>query len=300
MMRKIWIAFCLAAACFTMWLGFYAHPVPLSAEPRRFVLLLDNDTGLFLSQVRQGIRTGADEMGDQVIIENVSYGGAREALIGHMENGAISGVVLMFREKLNAFSAREAAKALHIPAVSISMNESEEYSVWNDERGAGEQLAKEALAMGLSDRIILCGRDANARERLGGVMDALGEKAPRVVDFSPDIQDLGAIGENTCIIALSAEAATWAAERKEFGALPESVPIIGMNTENPVEDIESERVRAMLFPHPYALGYVAIMNLGRLARGEPVEERTLLPYRLIDKKTIYDAENVKLAFPLLG
>ena len=259
--------------------GFDSQSADVAASPGPAVLLVEDDTGSFLLQVKQGAQQAATQAGCILSQETLQDESLAETALRWGQRKASAALLLMDDAELRE-KAAEAFVSAGVPVVSIRDGGTRKGYAAMDEQQAGVLLAKAAQ---MYARVYLIG---DSPQRLEGALSVLSRD-------QVEIGSLPAQGENACVIALTGEETRRLAALRQSGVLTAS--LIGMDPgEDRVQLMSSGAVDALAMETPYALGYMA-MNMA--LSGE--SKACLLPYQLVVPSEMYEAKNVKLMFPLL-
>lgn len=293
-------AFCVAAALALLWQGFGAPAAKPAPESRRIALIVEDDTGAFLSQLKQGAQAAAAELGDELALEPL-LGRAQMARLRKEGAGA---AILLCESDARAEAAAAGCAEAGLPLVCVQRWALGDARVASDERAAGEEIARFALSRGAKRVILLTEPGAAAAERLRGALDAL--SGVKVTQYPYEHEGwrgekaLEVLRAGACLLALGPRATLRAVEARRAGTLPPDAPIAGMDEEGGlVADLEEGRLQALWMSAPYAMGYVALQSAHALAAGQNAPADARVAGRLIAMDNLYDPENVKMAFPLL-
>lgn len=155
-------------------------------------------------------------------------------------------------------------------------------------------------------------RDSVA-ERYKGLTDVLlsSDKNIRIQDCSRQEGDfslrlfIGTIfsGCGEYIVALdkfSTEeaAAAWDSKRAAYEPYGAEFKIYGIgNTAQTVNDLDNERLRALVYQNEFNMGYEGIQALVEKEKKGYVDEQFDIRYKLVTKDTLYESENERLLFP---
>ena len=252
-----------------------------AAPPGPVVLLVEDDTGAFLLQVKQGAQQAATQAGCTLTQEPLSGETLAETAQRWSQRKATAALLLTEDAVLRA-EAEAALDAVGVPVVVLRDEETRTVYAAMDERQAGMLLADFAKAYG---RVYLVG---DAPQRLEGALSAL-----RQEQAVTEGNALPAPGEDACVVALTGKETRRLAAMREAGEL--TARLVGMDPgEERVQLMAEGAVDALAVETPYALGYMAMQMA---LSGET--EACLLPYKLVVPSEMYDAKNVKLVFPLL-
>lgn len=304
-MKKPWIiCFLCAVSAFTLMLWGFSVPAPKAGENvKQIVLIMEDDTGAFLSQLKQGAQSAANERGDKLITKVVKDDNLDAQLKSVKEAGA-QAVILLCNTKAYAQALMDGCARLQLPLVCLDRISSGECSVLTDEYAAGAEVSRFALSKGSNRLIVLAEAGSAEAERLQGALDTLKDVKVTQYPYAQGVHlsdsALAALRDGAYLVTLGAQATRYAADCKKDGTIPKNVPVVGMDTgERRADDLEGGWVQAMLLPAPYAIGYVALQNAHALAAGQAAAAKVKIPGKLVTLENLYDPENVKLAFPLL-
>lgn len=242
------------------------------------VLWVENDTGAFVMQLKQGMQKAADEAGIQLIQEIVTAQNVT-SLSQEWKGKAKRGVLLFLEDEhllQTALSGLEGTQTL-----CVASSEAPYADVAPDDAHIGEVVA--AGLEGYAFAYVV--GDGGAREE--SVRASL-DKAGITMLHEPIVQ-----GQEAIVLALTAQDTLRLAEEKKSGAW--AYPLIGVDPgEARAALLEEGVTSALIFASPYAMGYEAAeMLLG-------VEKKTgRVAYTLVPRTQMYNARYVKLVFPLL-
>ncbi|MEG2603474.1 MAG: hypothetical protein RSB91_00985 [Clostridia bacterium] len=268
-------------ALLLMLYGFDADVPSGAAETGTVVLVVADDTGAFVLQVKQGARKAMAESGGDLAVEIISQDTLVQAAAKWADRGAVAALLLLEQEALS-HAAQAAFQAQNIPVALILEQRDGLPSVMTDERQAGELLGSYAAQF---DKVYLLG---GSSARLEGAQSALRSGQGSTSGMLPPK------GENACVVALSAEETLRLANLREKGAF--DAPLIGFDPgETRVSLMESGQTEALVCENPYAMGYRAAQ-----AALNHQTEAWLAPCRMVMREDLYSAKNVKLMFPLLN
>lgn len=293
---------CIILCVCLMLLGEPSARQTKAAVSYTITLLSEDDTGAFLSQLKQGAQAAAREYGDRVTATTLQ--GSPVELIAQLKSSGTQAVLLLCQSESLRKAALDACKEAHLPVILCGIRMDGQYSVSSNDQLAGALAAQHLLALGCKNVVLLTQRSNAASERLQGASAAVQGVSLYQVPISdtPTLDDYAVtlLRGGAGLLALTEEATVYAVEQKKNGALGLTVPIAGMDTGDArSEHIERGMVQGMVLPAPYAIGYVAGRNLHSLLTTGTTELSTPVSPKLITLANLYEAENVKLAFPLL-
>lgn len=285
---------CLVASAALLIWGFQSPASPSSAPQRQVVLLIENDTGSFLMQLRKGMQEAASALDVRITVEKALPDPLAQVR-ALAEEGADAALLLLADPK-PLLSALEEAK---FPVVLIGQTVRGQVCVTGDDRACGEALVSRALALAEPSRVLWLTQDTDPRglERTDGAMAQLKQKGIAILPWPQSPQTLASYGA----VAASTQAITQElANLKSTGSLGPGVSVLGMDTgDSRVADLEDGHVQVMAMDSPYAMGYTAIGLIPSLVAQKLAPSLHLCRITLVDPSTMYLAENVKLVFPLL-
>jgi ABC-type sugar transport system substrate-binding protein len=277
----VFSAVLVICALLVMFFGFDAASKNPPEDAGPMVLMVSNDTGAFLLQLRQGAQQAATEAGSTLSLEIITPETLPDAAAKWAGRGAEAALLLLADDALLRQAQAELA-AQSIPAVVIAQQGETAPGIAGDAYQSGRLLGEFAMAY---DTIYLAGDDPQRRQ---GALDMLAQKTV-ITDGS-----LPPPGGNACVLALTEAETLRLAALKSEGKL--SVALAGVDPgEERVALMEQGLTEALVCPSPYAMGYAAV-NAALSHR----EDVTLVPWRLVLREDMYAAENVKLMFPLLN
>ncbi len=248
--------------------------------PGPVVLLVEDDTGAFLLQVKQGAQQAAAQAGCELTQETAALGSLEETARQWAQRGATAALVLMQDTELRR-EAAAAFRAEDVPVVLLGETAAQGASAAMDQRQAGELLGSYARVY---PQVYLYGDAPACQEGALSVLEP-GQAVETGAFPAPE--------EQACAVALTPEETLRLAAMKEAGQL--TVPLVGMDPGGErVQLMASGAVDALAIETPYALGYVAME-----AALSGAKAPCMLPYRLVEREEMYAAQNVKLMFPLL-
>ena len=279
-MKKVLIfaAVIVAAALLVMMVGFRTPQARKETAQQSVLLLVEDDTGAYFMQLQQGIRKALSERNCSLTTELALQSGR---LSTEWQGREYSGALVFIEDEAVRRSALDAMAENRIPTVTIDSWDGLHSTVCQDETAQARLLAD---AVGGAERVYVCGGGETLRQ---SARIALGERFAE--DGAPSA------GENCAVAALDSEAAQRLIEEKSAGLW--DAPLIAVA---PVELsaawLESGLVQALVIPSPYAAGYIAA---SRALWSEDASEWKS-PAFIVRPEDMYDAQNVKLVFPLLN
>jgi len=295
MRRAVTLALCcaLAAGLVLLW-GFSraGEATPAQAAPRT-LLLVENDTGAYLMQLRKGLQGAVQQRGGTLSVERLNGLG----LDGLPPAPAEVDTVYLFAPR----KAADVTAALHqqgYTVMVVAQSLRGEICVLPDDLDGGRQAGEFVRELAPQGFIIVADAgDARQALRLEGVLSALGDVSYTLLTPS-QLSDISA--DTVCLLVLDDTALATMAQRKAQGLLPGDLPLVGFGRgEEAVPLMEQGLLQGLVADDPYALGYMAGALLDSLRTGELKPSLHLAPQRLVTPDTLYDPENVKLMFPLL-
>lgn len=275
---------CVAAALALLFWGFGQTPTTPEQARSRYVLLIENDTGTFLLQLRKGLEKAAAELHVTFSVMPVSE---------LPRAGAVNACLLLLNEPE---ATLDTLAGMKIPAVVIGREVEGVPCVLSDHPDTGSQLIRRALEEADASRIalIMDKADPSAAARSRAATLWAKRNGILVLQYSPLL-----ILPSDCeaAIATSERSTQWLAEQKQQAQFDGFV--LGVDTgETRVSDLESGSVQVMALENPFAMGYVAMQQAHEALQGK-VHDPTRIKSLLAELQNMYLAENVKLVFPLL-
>lgn len=267
------------AALIIMIVGFNVPEGSDTPSLRPVLLLVEDDTGAFLLQLRLGAQQAVSELGCDLTVEVVSPGDQLET---EWLERQFSGAVVYIEEETLRQSVLNQLDAAALPAVVIGSWNGKHTAVRQNETHLGELAAE--LAQGY-DSILLTGAGADARKAID---TALGAKIVSEAQFNAN-------APGSCVIALDEASALAWCQRK--GAQNLSCALISVDPgETRAEQMNQGIAQAYVLSSPYATGYQAVSE----ALWQRAPQLYEMSYFSVLPQTMYNAENVKLMFPLLN
>ncbi len=280
---------CVLGALGLMWWGFAVSPrAPKAPAPPRALLLVEDDTGTYPMQLRKGLQEALQERGSSL----------RSERLGDVVTGdpalyqEVDLVYLLCAQPQRALSAMADA---HPPVVVIGQETAGHVCVLADQEDGGWQAGLHLALTRPAKPVLLVGDELRPlqAQRLRGALRGLGDYSAQVLPLAQALQ--ADLGDFSAVLALSGEATQALADLP--GAIP---PLYGFDAPGEqVALLESGRLQGMVADNPYALGYLAGSMVDLARREDQTPFLRLGPMRLVTPDTLYDAENVKLMFPLL-
>lgn len=283
---------CLALSLLLLWWGFEEGPPAPEKGTDTVVLLVENETGAFLLQLKKGAQEAAAQQGIKVKTEVMTPDDLEVQAI-RLKHEGVAAALVYAQHPQGMLAALDGAG---LTTVLIDQEEQGQAGVVPDQQQGGALLGQAALGYGGD---ILLVRDAadgwQTQASQGFVARTPGAAVRQVaVDQGLTAQEMARAG---VVVALSPRATLACARLKQAEDL--AVPLLGYDTgEDRVDMLESGRVQAMVFASPYAMGYRALgLSLVRL-QGEGAQTLTT-EMVLITRENMYLAQHVKQVFPLL-
>lgn len=292
------VALCVLASAMLMIWGFSQQPEQVAQAAPVLVMLFTEDKGTDVLQLKQGAQAAAAELDASLLVYTTEQSKPEtEQLLGFLSNAA-------GQERLVGLIcppvAEEVLEAAHVLAEErgVSLVVLAEDSPWADAcilTDAREKGAQFAAALTQAPVVLMEGTEAELT-CLAGLEEALGQPC-EVYRGSPE--RLRAVfaslpeDAEVCILspALVDALPGWPVERRT---------VYGMSPgETRVALLEQRIVRGLVMEMPYAQGYLAAQAAARSPGQQNGQRLVYAPTRLVLREEMYDAENVKLVFPLL-
>ena len=267
----------LTALC-VMLLGLRSQEESAAGIQRPVLLLTQRDTGAYFMQLRQGILKALEEQNCTLSTQIAEPAAMTDVLWGGRE---YSGVLIYIQDETLRRQTLRSAREQGMPIALIDAHEEGVPSVEQD----GAQYA--ALASGAAakaERVICLGGSEPLRKAAKSVLRSRWLDAQSV--------DPGAA--SCAVMALDEETAVRLLQEKSEGQWTQ--PLILVNPgEGAASWLESGQVQAAVLPSPYATGYIAASQ----ALWSENAQKNRAPAFIVTSENMYDAQNVKLVFPLL-
>ena len=252
------------------------------------LLLVEDDTGTYLMQLRKGLQEAVQERSGTLIVERLADHDPEK-----LSYSSIDAVYLLSD---SPEAHLPALREKDIPVIVLGMEVRGEICVLPDEEAGGRLLGGHLAGL-LSDGglVIVGGRESSLEAlRLKGVEAGLGGASYTLV--SPgDLMEAGN-ERPAAVLTLSDEGIETAlALCRQDGP-----PLYGFDAADiRLPLMEAGRLEGVAADDPYALGYIAGSLLDDIRGKDAKPFVRLSPRRLVTRGTMYDAANVKLMFPLL-
>lgn len=93
-------------------------------------------------------------------------------------------------------------------------------------------------------------------------------------------------------------AAAWESKKADFESNGYSAKIYGIgNTAQTVNDLDNERIRALVFQNEFNMGYEGIRALAEKEKKGYFPDEFDIRYKIVTRDTLYEPENERLLFP---
>ncbi len=270
----------LLALC-VMLIGFNLPEERAAPIPGPVLLLSEDDTGAFFRQLRLGAQKAVGETGGELITEMV-----RAADLSHLTaewwTRSYRGAVVYIEDNDLRQAVLDALDAMNLPVVLIGCWDGKHSAVCWDESDLGRQAA--ALAAN-AEKICVVGGSTGARD---AALAALGTRATAWdgLDLASPAQAIVAL-DQASMLALCTQKAASGWQCALYGLDP---------GEMRVSVLEDGVAQALLFGSPYAAGYRAASE----ALATPGANLYSMAHFTVLPENMYDAQSVKLVFPLLN
>ena len=295
-MRKPFVLslLCVLGALSLFFWGFNPQSPPSPAAESRYILLIDNDTGTFLMQLRKGMQEAAAMQGAQLSVSIVAEDPAAQA--AELSASAPTAVLLLLSDPSPMLAALEAEG---IPALVINQTLRGYVCVVSDDQKAGEALVQYALTLAMPDQILLLtdAQDPRADERAKGGAELTRRSGIQTLPWTDGMMIPKGF---RAIVALSSRATLALTNAKSSGTIAVDCQVLGIDPgDTKVQALEKGWGLALAIDNPYAMGYVSIEKAQQLAAGTLPPSVNLCAAAIIHTDNMYLSENVKLIFPLL-
>ena len=261
-----------------------------AARIQSALLLVEDDTGTYLMQLRKGLQEAVQERGGTLSVERLSDFDPVNRQTSYENYSAL----YLLSEKPEDY-----LPALHgkdIPVIVLGKEVRGEICALPDEEAGGRALGAHAAALFPGGHVLIIGNELEARDtlRLKGIMAGLSGLSSALL--APDALDRAGTLQPDAILALSDTSLDAALALRG----QDSTALFGFDAaETRLALMESGELAGIAADDPYALGYIAGSMLDDILEdgGKPFVR--LSPRRLVTRESMYDAANVKLIFPLL-
>lgn len=286
---------CVAASLFLLLWGFNEPSNTETPPQKKYVLLIEDDTGTFLMQLRKGLQEGAAQQDARLAVETA--GPDPRAQANDLAAQGYSAALLLLSDPAPMLAA---CAESGVPTLVVGQSIRGQVCVLSSDETAGQLLMHRALTLSPDhSRVALLTSDSDSHAKARGQgAEALGSRY--TVSSLPWQGDLAALTGYQVLVAADPAQTILLADAKRDGLLPASLLVLGVDTgDRRVTDLESGLVTAMVMDSPYAMGYLALEKARLLAQGDLSPSIHTVTPTLIDLKNMYLAENVKMVFPLL-
>ncbi len=294
---------CVAVSVALMIWGFRSpQPAAMGVSPR-YALVLTEDKGTYVMQLKQGAQTAAAELGVELELYTTEQGASVDEQILHWfvawETDPPTAILLPPCDEQTMRRAAELAKRWKAPLVQLGqVNEAADASVRFDPMEQGRLLGEALAARGDSIPLrIYTDGTALASARLAGLHQALNKDERIEVVEGETIDGLAPLKSHRVAVtgALTAQLWRWEMLRD---AMPAGV-LWGFDPGDERAECLRYGCGGLLVDMPYALGYQAVMVARGCVSGDRFAEPVYAPSRVVTPETMYLTENIKLMFPLL-
>ncbi len=287
----IFALICAALAAGLIIWGFNAEDgMRPASKIQGALLLVEDDTGTYLMQLRKGLQEAVQERGGTLSVERLSDLDPVNRKTSY-EN--FSALYLLSEKPENYLPA------LHdkgLPVIVLGKEVRGEICALPDEEAGGRTLGAHAAGLFPGGSVLIIGNELEARDtlRLKGIMAGLSGLSYSIL--APDALHRAGTLQPDAILALSDISldAALALHGQDGTAL------FGFDAaETRLALMESGELNGIAADDPYALGYIAGSMLDDILDDDDKPFVRLSPRRLVTRENMYDAANVKLIFPLL-
>ena len=254
------------------------------------LLLVEDDTGTYLMQLRKGLQEAVQERGGTLSVERLAD---LDPVNRQASYENYSAIYLLSQKPENYLPA---LYGKDIPVIVLGKEIRGEICALPDEEAGGRALGAHAAALFPGGHVLIIGNELETRDtlRLKGIMAGLSGLSSALL--APDALDRAGTLQPDAILALSDTSLDAALALRG----QDSTALFGFDAaETRLALMESGELHGIAADDPYALGYIAGSMLDDILEdgGKPFVR--LSPRRLVTRETMYDAANVKLIFPLL-
>lgn len=284
------LACAVLAIILIVW-GFSAGTTaPPAAQVSGALLLVENDTGTYLMQLRKGLQEAIAERGGTLSLERLSDA---EGADRRTSTEGFNAVYLLSDHPEQHLPA---LRQKGLPVIVLGKELRGETCVLPDELKGGQALGEYIASLPGQGELLVVGNRGDPLEslRLKGLESAAGDLSYALV--LPEELDGEALARAAFVLALSDAALD--------AVLPlrgrEGPPLFCFDAASDrLALMEEGRLDGVSADDPYALGYIAGSLIDDMIKDSDKPFLRLSPRRLVTRDTMYEAANVKLMFPLL-
>lgn len=279
---------CAVLAFALLWWGFVLPPPTPAAPPQlRALLLVEDDTGTYPMQLRKGLQESLELRGGTLRSERLSD-------VDPADPQLYTAVDALFLLSNDPAAVLGRLPAGHPIAVILNQEVRGYHCVLPDHEDGGWQAGLD-IALSRPEKpvlVVTTPEDPLHLPRLKGAQRGLGATPYTVMPLQDALRERPQ--DYAVVLALTGSATLAMAEDTVF-----TLPLVGFDLpQRRVGLLEEGLLDGVVADNPYALGYLA-GTLAERARGGGGPAIQLAPMRLVTPATLYDAENIKLMFPLL-
>lgn len=302
-MRKTLIVsiLCITLCVVLMAWGLRAEPETQETPVPVYILVLTEDKGTDIMQLKQGAQTAADEINARLQILTLEQDGEAGPQLTALLDGLTTELDGFILPSDNTQTITKTGE-LSIPWVSL-WAETPLAGAWiiSDYVEMGRLMAQAHLAMAdiqanSAVAVFMSGTDREEAILEGLRAELKGDisiyQGDSVSEMARNLQTLPA---DTCVFTLRGDI-TEALASASGGRFA----VWGVDPgENRVSLLEDGLVLGLAMEMPYAQGYLALTKLHEVAKDGRTPGQVYSPCRVVTRETMYLPENVKLVFPLL-
>lgn len=280
-------AFCLIAAVLLLVWGFNQDGQTAPQVKESYALIIDDDTGSFLMQLRKGMQAAAEEFNAQfTVISNQSA----TSLDGYA-------AVMLYLQDPAAWITQNQA-LVSVPIIVIGKKLSGYSCVFTEDAATTFELLDKASESSPEGLMVVVA-DQGTERAIVRSEAAIRWANRREITTVPYASETVILPEScTIAVATSTQSTLALAAMKRSGDFKGQV--YGVDTgNNRARDLEDEAISVMLIEKPYAMGYLSMKKACESNDENPTVESITVGVLLADQSNMYQAENVKQVFPLL-
>lgn len=306
----------LLAAAFLLTAGCGKKDETLSVT---LVLKTTVDTAEFWKQVMDGVHTAADELKLELTVVGSSAETEIDEQIDIMEDVIQTkpDVIILVSSDFDRMApVTEQAVAADIPVITMDsdVNTAQRTCfVASDNYAIGRNLGKQMLSRVTSGKVAILSHStvsSSGIDRAQGAIDAMAASKDitllGVFDCSNNIEQARSITDE--LLAEYPDIAGFVCtnevcNRGAAGCLVDrgqsgTTVVIGCdNSQQQIQYLEQNVIQGIVIQRPFNMGYVAVEQAAKVARGETVPGFVEIPCVTITQDNMYNSENQKLLFP---
>lgn len=313
--KRLWAVFVLIALLGAIFSGCRRTSKPLEVA---LVLKTTVDTAEFWGQVMDGVENAAEKYGVTLHVDGASAETEIDEQIAVMEDTIAMDpdvIILVASDYDRLIPVTEKAVAAGIPVITMDSDvntDARACYVASDNLEIGHSLGTELVNTVQEGQVAILSHSTTASsgiDRAQGarkVMEENGIEVVGVYDCGNDMQKASEITEtllkefpNLAGFVCTNEVCNLAAAGQLVKeGLSGEIAVIGCdNSQQQIQYLEQNVIQSIVIQRPFNMGYVAVEQAVKVARGEEVPDFTAISCVSITRDNMYNSENQKLLFP---